>query len=415
MTSDGGEMMRERSIAHHFPTVTGPTDRSHAAPDDETFLHPTVISGDVPAETLSSMSLRKWLQNLAALGGVAVFFWLVAQSGITLRTLSALYAPSLLLLTAASIGVVLLDTWAWRYALLHLHRAPFARLLGLRVAGDAIMNAVPGGVVLSETFKAVMVKRWLGVSLSDNAAILILVRMMVGLSQASFVVIGLVFLYPDLARRSQALFGFEGAQNLALLATLATTVAMLLTVFAAFRTRALTRLAACLNRGPGPMARLAERITPALEAFEAACHRVVHNNRRHLIPVFILAFAGWVVSALETYAILWGLGHRVSFETAFVIESVGSLFRLIFFIVPSGIGGQDAILLVLSQLYGLPSDVGGAFIVLKRAKELVLIGLGFSLLPWLNGRSIAPQRQGIEVSVKAAESVSGGESDQGEV
>ena len=125
-------------------------------------------------------------------------------------------------------------------------------------------------------------------------------------------------------------------------------------------------------------------MTPALEAFETACHRVVHNNRRHLIPVFILAFAGWVVSALETYAILWGLGHRVSFETAFVIESVGSLFRLIFFIVPSGLGGQDASFLVLAQLYGLPSDIGGALIVLKRVKELVLVGLGFSLLPWLD-------------------------------
>jgi uncharacterized protein (TIRG00374 family) len=285
------------------------------------------------------------------------------------------------LLLAISSVAILLDTLAWYFSMRHVARPGLARLLGLRLGGDALTNALPGGVVLGEPFKALMVKRWFGVSLTDSAASLMTVKFGLGITQSLFVLAGLLLIYPLLRDRSQELFGFAGAQYIGLAVIVGFQLVLLMLLFAVFRGRSFGTLARGLGRLPiAPLRRWLGKNEQRFAAVDESFAGVFRNNRSSLPVVFTVLMAGWLASSLESYVLLRALGQPVSLTTAFTLESVGSMFRLLFFLVPSGIGGQDASFLALFRLFDLPRAAGGAFVLIKRAKELVWIGVGLILI-----------------------------------
>lgn len=342
---------------------------------------PGVLSEtEVPARE-SVASRLPWLKSLLAVGGLGLFVYLVASSGISMEMLADVGWTGFGLLLAISSVAILLDTLAWYFSLRHVARPGLARLLGLRLGGDALTNALPGGVVLGEPFKALMVKRWFGVSLTDSAASLMTVKFGLGITQSIFVLVGLLLIYPLLRDRSQELFGFVGAQYIGLAVIVGFQLVLLMLLFAVFRGRSFGTLARWLGRLPiPPLRRWLSSNGQRFAAVDESFAGVFRNNRRSLPVVFTVLMAGWLASSLESYVLLRALGQPVSLTTAFALESVGSMFRLLFFLVPSGIGGQDASFLALFRLFDLPRAAGGAFVLVKRAKELVWIGVGLILI-----------------------------------
>lgn len=320
-----------------------------------------------------------------ALIGLFVFVHLVRASGVTLDMLTAIGWRAIAALVLASFVVIVVDTIAWRFALAHVLSPALLPLLGLRVAGDSLTNGVPGGVILGETYKAVMVRRWWRIRLSDNALALVLIKFGLGISQAVFILIGLLFCYPILRERSAALFGFEGAHYLALVLAAGMGLLLLLPLVFLRRGGALERGLDLMVKVPLPPVRrrLDARRDVVVRADQRA-REVLRGHARALAITFGFLLLGWLLSVAESYILLDAMGLSPSLETAFAIEALGSLFRLIFFMVPSGIGGQDASFLALFSLYGLPSAAGGVFVLLKRFKELLWIGLGFTLIAVLN-------------------------------
>ncbi|WP_437961386.1 hypothetical protein WME76_18240 [Sorangium sp. So ce119] len=76
-------------------------------------------------------------------------------------------------------------------------------------------------------------------------------------------------------------------------------------------------------------------------------------------------------------------------------EVVLAMLRAAAFMVPSGLGVQDAGYVALLGALGVPGavTVGAAFVLIKRAKEIVWIALG--LLVFFGGRVVyreAPER-----------------------
>ena len=93
------------------------------------------------------------------------------------------------------------------------------------------------------------------------------------------------------------------------------------------------------------------RKEPKLAALDASCSGVLRSNRTHVTITFLALCAGWLVNSLESYVLMLLMGLRPTFAMAYVMESVGSLFRLVFFMLPAGIGGQDASFVALFRLY----------------------------------------------------------------
>jgi glycosyltransferase 2 family protein len=345
--------------------------------------------------TARASAVRIAFHWLVALAGLALFAYLVATSGITLELLGRLGAGGfgLLLLVAAAVQV--LDTVGWYCAVRHLtvagpHPRPL-KFFAMRVAGDSLTNALPGGVVLGETYKAAMMKRVYGVSIADNAATLLTVKFALALSQSVFILGGLALSYSLLRDHGLAALGVHHTELVAVALTVGFGLLLGWPLVAMARGHAFAGTCRALARLPiPPLRRALERSKLRIEALDQACTQVLRGNRRNLLLAFLAILCGWVIMAGESYVLLRGLGLSRSLRDAFVIESVGSIFRMILFILPSGIGAQDASFVALFKLEGFPGPAAGAFVLLKRCKELVWIGLGFVLLLVLRRTAPAP-------------------------
>lgn len=81
---------------------------------------------------------------------------------------------------------------------------------------------------------------------------------------------------------------------------------------------------------------------------------------------------GLFVGAVEVWFALVLLGHPVTLADAVLIESLGQALRSAAFIVPAGLGVQEAGLVLFGQLVGLPPEVSLALSLVKRFREIVL-------------------------------------------
>jgi len=224
-----------------------------------------------------------------------------------------------------------------------------------------------------------MMRSWFGISIEDNTAVLLTIKFGLGFSQAVFCLLGLALCYPLLAERGAEL-GMANAHIVVLLATGGIGLVMFTPLALMFTGRSFVDAARLLARVIPPLRSGVERHSGRIADFDEACIAVLRNNRRRLWLVFGFLLAGWLVSCGETWAVLSALGIDADWRAIVVIEALGSLFRLVFFMVPSGVGGQDMSFKQLLALYRIPATAAGAFIILKRLKDILWIGVGFLLI-----------------------------------
>jgi putative membrane protein len=93
-----------------------------------------------------------------------------------------------------------------------------------------------------------------------------------------------------------------------------------------------------------------------------------------LLSAFLWQFAGYLVGALETYWALALLGHPVSASGAVAIEALTQAVRHAAFMVPAGLGVQEAAVVLLAQMFGVERDVAFSLALVKRMREVVFGG-----------------------------------------
>lgn len=98
----------------------------------------------------------------------------------------------------------------------------------------------------------------------------------------------------------------------------------------------------------------------------------IHNNHRALATCAFWHFMSWVTGIGEVWLALYVLGHPVDWQTALVLESLGQAVRGAAFMIPGGLGVQEAGFVLLGSLYGLTAEVSIALSLCKRVRELVM-------------------------------------------
>jgi putative membrane protein len=93
-----------------------------------------------------------------------------------------------------------------------------------------------------------------------------------------------------------------------------------------------------------------------------------------------LQFAGFLSGAFEVWFALRLFGHPVDITAALMLESMTQAVRHLAFIVPAGLGVQEAGLIVFGQMIGISSELALAVSMAKRLRE-VLCGVP-ALLSW---------------------------------
>jgi putative membrane protein len=94
----------------------------------------------------------------------------------------------------------------------------------------------------------------------------------------------------------------------------------------------------------------------------------------------LLQFVALISGSFEVWFVLRLFGHPVSIGAALILESMSQAVRHLAFVVPAGIGVQEAGLVIFGQALGINSELALAVSMAKRVRE-VLCGLP-SLMSW---------------------------------
>ncbi|MDB6090967.1 MAG: hypothetical protein JWN85_3751 [Gammaproteobacteria bacterium] len=132
----------------------------------------------------------------------------------------------------------------------------------------------------------------------------------------------------------------------------------------------------------------------ALSAGAAALDRELRASLRRgwtLLGTGALQFAALLSGSFEIWFTLRLFGHPVDASAALILESLTQAMRHLAFVIPAGVGVQEAGLVLFGHALGLSSELALAVSMAKRLRE-VLCGLPALLSwQWLEARRLRMQ------------------------
>ena len=311
----------------------------------------------------------RWLRAALLLAGAALFTLLVWQIGPGAIAASFVrVGPSLLVVLVFPFCVITaFDTLGWCYAF-RRDRVSFWRLALARVAGEAVNGTTPTGSVGGEAVKAWLIRD--RVPFRESLPSVIVAKTTITIAQGLFLLFGLFVAWLALpAQQSWLLKPMAALLGLEVLAVggfvYAQTAGML-----AGSGRMLERI--------GVM-RPAHRGLP-LKRIDRALSLFYRRQPARLALSIGFHFLGWVVSAGETWFILWLLDVPVSPVTAVIIEACGTAVRFMTFFIPGHLGALEGGNVALFVALGLDPASGLSAILIRRVREAAWIGVGFLVL-----------------------------------
>jgi len=308
------------------------------------------------------------------LAGVALFGWIVAQSdlGAVADYVGRIGAPGAVAVALLFFPFIYADVWAWQLSFRSLPQtlAWSGSLTRVFLAGRAWGAVLPVGQLGGEPVKALFLKRRYGVSYREGTATLLLLQTVTTLAQLPLVMVGLGLILAN--GLLEPVFRIAALVGWLLMAGFMVFVLVLL------RKEAMSRLAHWLS-GRGRFWQWLQRHLEAIRHIEEHLIEFLHRRPKQFAGSVLLAFVAWMHGVVEIYLIAWLLDVPLSFWACWQIEAITILVRSFFFFMPSHIGTQDgAIVGVTAALTGLP-ELGLAIALMRRARELVWIGVGFAL------------------------------------
>jgi glycosyltransferase 2 family protein len=336
-----------------------------AAPED------TPRTWNVPSGivTVASVALAAWLLA-RAFRGVDV-----AAVGRILRATGA----AIVLPFAAYLVTMTVDSLGWRRLIAAAGaRARLLPLVGLRISIEAIQLSLPWGSVISESLTPALLRRRLGVPLTEALAATGARKCLFALTQSVFLLVAAVV-------GARSVDAVARSLNVPALSLALVGVAGVLMLAGSSAAVVLARgaLADRMRRGLARIGRLRgflERRGSAFGRFDATAAHLFHPAR--LLAASPFVFGVWLAETLETWLLLLVLGVPVSFAEAIPIEASASVLRILGVGVPAGLGVQEIGYVAFIAATGVPDPVahGAAFAAVKRAKEAFWMIVGYGLM-----------------------------------
>jgi putative membrane protein len=317
--------------------------------------------------------------QLALATGFAVMIALVAAEGAgTVVGLLSLAGWRLLLLVPLQVAPLLFDVLGWRALI--LARVRLDGLFLIACIRQAINRLLPVANVGGEIVGIRLLTQQGVASATASASVIVEVVLTLA-AQYVFVVVGVVCLILQ-SKSAGALRGLMAGLGASLPPIiLAIIILRHGRVFHRLDQLAVRFFGRWLDRQPSldRGARLDERIRETL------------TSRARVSRAFSWQLAGLVVGCSETWLALRWLGHPVGIAAALILESLTLAARSVFFVIPAGLGVQEAGLIGAGLLVGVGIDAALALSLAKRMREL-LFGLP-ALIAWqvIESRHVAVQ------------------------
>ena len=339
------------------------------------------------------MTVFRWVLIALALGALGNTLR-HAELGRVARLIEAIGAPIAIVLVPWLLAMIL-QTVGYARIIRALGRpTSFPRLLSVMLSAEAVLMSFPGGAALAETINPYLLKRRCGVPAPEGLAAVAAKKALILLSNALYLGVAVVVGGAWLRSASRALLGAPGLEWLVAgtaVTLLAASIAMSRVIFSgsvASRSRGLLRRI--------PSARLRRWLDDEERGFtETDQHfAALAASRISVLGGATAAFLGcWLVEGAEALVILRLLHVEISYAEVLAFETVVSLLKSLAFMVPAGLGVQDAGYVAFFAAFGIPdaATLGVAFVLVKRAKEVIWIAVGYLLFLFL-GDLPAPVR-----------------------
>ncbi|HEX8178958.1 MAG TPA: lysylphosphatidylglycerol synthase domain-containing protein [Pyrinomonadaceae bacterium] len=323
----------------------------------------------------------------AALGLLlfAYYVWRAGPRDIW-RSMLDLGAGFLLVLLVSGVRP-LVRSLAWTRCFEAPHILRLRDALRAYLAGDALGNVMPLGIVVSEPTKAALVRD--RVPLGTAVAAIAVENLFYSLSVALFILAGLVSL----------LLSFPLPQKLRIvcLGTIAGVVVFVLLGYVVvqrqwrFVSRALEFLyARRIFRG------WLETRRVRIAAVEERVYGFYARNRARFLPILLLEAGFHLAGIVEIYVTLYFISPvRPTWLAAFVLESVNRVINVIFKFVPMRVGVDEAGTGQFTAALQLGTTSGVALAIVRKARVVVwtIIGIALLVRQGLNPRAVAVEAQ----------------------
>jgi len=310
------------------------------------------------------------IERCFLVAGIVLFAFLVRELGLSsvLDNLR-LVGWGILLIIGQEILAYTANTFGWWAAFPQPRPAiPFRRLMGARMAGDAVNYTTPTASLGGEFVRTRLLRgRAPTTSLVASVAV---AKLSQTIAQITFVIVGLAIVLDEtplpLAIRHGLLAGLAGFSLLAV----GLVVAQRRGMFAPLL-RTAHRLG-LPNRAPH-LSRSLQRLDEEIARFH------VDANGVFLLSVACF-FVGWSVGVLEMYLILWFLDVPVTVHRALTIEVLSVAIDGMLFFVPAKAGTQEGGKVLIFTLLGLDPAKGLALGIVRRIRELTWAMIGLAIL-----------------------------------
>ena len=307
----------------------------------------------------------KWLMRIALLLGTVLCIVLIVREG--LAPILALFAAAgwtLLWLVPLHALPLLLDALGWRTLLRAAGVGPPAtspaRLWVIASVREAVNRLLPVANIGGEIVGIRMLCRVGGEPAAIAASVVVEVLLTI-ISQLVFAAIGVLLLLHLTGRVAIAK---------ELLLSLTLSLPLVAGLYALVHRGSVF---ARILRGVEGMLDLPSHLHGVLDQAVAldARLRVLLGHTVAMLATITWQLTGFAAGAIETWLALRWLQHPVGFGTALALESLTQTIRHFIFIVPAGLGVQEAGLVGFGYLLGLGSDASIALSLAKRMREIL--------------------------------------------
>ncbi len=325
--------------------------------------------------------------------GLAVMIVLVVRDGgPPILTLLSHAGWVLLLLVPLHAVPLVLDALGWRTLIERLARSPsIGQLFWIATVREAINRLLPvaniGGEIVGIRLLAAG-----GVEGTRAAASVIIEVLLTLVSQYLFVTLGIVLTLKSLQ-------SFEPLGGLLL--GLGVALVLIALMFGLLRYGSVFERLAGLARRMIGLSRAAlpsawqpadgPTLVGASQQLDATV-RELCGARARLAATVAWQLSGLVAGSLETWLALRWLGSPVDFGAAIALESLTQALRHFIFVVPAGLGVQEAGLIGFGSLLGLPADVAVTLSLVKRMREIAFGVPALASWQWVEGWRGLPRK-----------------------
>ncbi|NTU68529.1 MAG: UPF0104 family protein [Chlorobiaceae bacterium] len=330
---------------------------------------------------------KKTGRNLPGYAGLAVGFILIGYllSNMDLagafRRIDAIGFASILILLPY-LGLHLLETVAWgRLFPRSVGPVDLWKLFKIQVVAETVSMTLPAGVAVGEPLRPWLCRRFMGVPLPDGFASITVRKLMLGVAQGLYTIIGAVAGFSILQSASTKVAGFSGLGFVMFAVGLLLTISFLAMLLMMVNGKAVGTLHRLLVKVP--FRKVKAWLLEREEGF-AETDRKLHSLRADglagLVPVMVVYICAWLMLSVESYLILHLLGIKLAFGQVLAFDTAMLMLRAIFFFIPSGLGVQELGYLAFFGALGVSQADLAAFLLLRRAKEILWYAIGYIVM-----------------------------------